>query len=118
MRVIEILGINQSRQWNTASLNEFRAFFGLPPHTTFEDINPDPAKAAALTHFYGHPDNVELYPGLVIEDVKSKTSGWLPPPTLSRAIFSDGLALLRGDRFYTQVFHLLYADCRIIHLLC
>jgi linoleate 8R-lipoxygenase/9,12-octadecadienoate 8-hydroperoxide 8R-isomerase len=107
MRVIEILGINQSRYWKTATLNEFRKFFGLPPHKTFEDMNPDPEKVKALLHFYGHPDNVELYPGLIVEDVKSPNPGWLPPVTLSRAIFSDGLSLLRGDRFYTLVHHLM-----------
>lgn len=29
MRVVEILGIEQSRQWGTCSLNEFRKFLGL-----------------------------------------------------------------------------------------
>ena len=98
-----MLGINQSRSWRTATLNEFRLFFGLKPYRTFEEINPDPQKAATLMHFYSHPDNVELYPGVVIEDTKSQTPGWLPPPTVTRAIFSDVMATLRGDRFYTQV---------------
>jgi hypothetical protein len=96
-----MLGIKQSRSWRTASLNEFRTFFGLPPHTAFGDINPDPQTSAVLMHFYGHPDKVELYPGIIIED--SKTSGSFPPHTLSKAIFSDAMAVLRGDRFYTQV---------------
>ena len=102
LRVNEMLGINQSRNWRTASLNEFRIFFGLPPHKSFEEINPDPAKAAALMHFYSHPDYVELYPGILLEDVK-KTAGWLPSPTVARGLFSDLLGVLRGDRFYTQV---------------
>jgi Animal haem peroxidase len=106
MRAIEILGIYQSRVWKTATLNEFRKFFGLPPHQTFEDMNPDPQQVKALRHFYGHPDNVELYPGLIVENVKSPNPGWLPPVTLSRAIFSDGISLLRGDRFYTLVSHI------------
>ena len=96
-----MLGINQSRSWRTASLNEFRTFFGLPPYKSFEEINPDPEKAATLLHFM-YPDNVELYPGILMEDVK-KTGGWLPSPTVTRALFSDLLGVLRGDRFYTQV---------------
>ena len=39
LRAAEILGINQARHWNCASLNEFRKFFGLKPHETFEEIN-------------------------------------------------------------------------------
>jgi hypothetical protein len=111
-----MLGINQSRSWRTASLNEFRTFFGLPPHKTFAEINPDPQKAATLMHFYSHPDYVELYPGILMEDVK-KSSGRLPAPTVSRAIFSDILGVLRGDRFYTQVFSsIVNVNDRIIHL--
>jgi len=103
MRAIEILGIYQSRYWKTATFNEFRAFFGLPKYTKFEDMTSDSEKVEALRHFYGHPDNLELYPGIVIENVPSPSPGWLPPVTLARAIFSDGITLLRGDRFYTQV---------------
>lgn len=98
-----MMGIKQSRYWKTATLNEFRKFFGLPAYKTFDEMNSDPEKVKALLHFYGHPDNLELYPGIVVENVPSPTPGWLPPVTLARAIFSDGLALLRGDRFYTQV---------------
>lgn len=39
LRAAEILGIQQARHWNCASLNEFRKFFGLKPHSTFEEIN-------------------------------------------------------------------------------
>jgi linoleate 8R-lipoxygenase / 9,12-octadecadienoate 8-hydroperoxide 8R-isomerase len=103
MRVIEMMGINQSRYWKTATLNEFRTFLGLPRYKKFEELTQDPEKVKALLHFYGHPDNLEFYPGIVIENVKSPTPGWLPPVTLARALLSDGIGLLRGDRFYTQV---------------
>ena len=39
LRAVEILGMQQARHWNCASLNEFRKFFGLKPHETFESIN-------------------------------------------------------------------------------
>ena len=39
LRAAEILGMTQARAWQCGSLNEFRKFFGLKPHTTFEDIN-------------------------------------------------------------------------------
>jgi len=57
-----------------ASLNEFRHFFGLKPHETMEDINPDPEIANLLRHLYDSPDMVELYPGLFIEETKPPMS--------------------------------------------
>lgn len=102
LRSIEILGINQARSWNLATLNEFRTFFGLTKHETFESINKNADVADQLRHLYEHPDFVELYPGLVVEDAKEPQvgSGLCPSYTVSRAILSDAVALVRGDRFY------------------
>ena len=108
LRSVEILGIKQARAWNVATLNEFRAHFGLAKHETFEDINSkDPGVADQLRHLYDHPDYVELYPGLVVEEAKEPVkpgSGLCPSFTVSRAILSDAVALVRGDRFYTTDF--------------
>lgn len=104
LRSIEILGIKQARSWNLATLNEFRAHFGLKKHQTFESINPDPYVADQLRHLYDHPDLVELYPGLVVEAAKEPKvpgSGLCPSLTVSRAVLADAVALVRGDRFYT-----------------
>ncbi|KAI1768174.1 linoleate diol synthase precursor [Hypoxylon sp. FL1150] len=103
LRVIEILGITQAREWHVATLNEFRQHFGLKKHDTFEDINPDPAVADSLMALYDSPDSVELYPGLVAEKTKPPVcgSGLCVNMTTSRAILSDAVALVRGDRFYT-----------------
>ncbi|KIX02119.1 uncharacterized protein Z518_08058 [Rhinocladiella mackenziei CBS 650.93] len=101
---VEILGIIQSRSWNLASLNEFREYFKLQPHETFKDINPDPIIAEQLRRLYGHPDNVEIYPGVIVEAAKESKlpgSGLCTNFTTSRAILSDAVALVRGDRFYT-----------------
>ena len=106
LKAVEVLGIKQARSWNLATLNEFRAFFNLEKHETFESINSDPKIAEALKHFYDHPDLVELYPGLVVEEAKKFTeseagSGLCTNYTISRAVLSDAVALIRGDRFYT-----------------
>ncbi|KAL8322459.1 hypothetical protein RB597_008274 [Gaeumannomyces tritici] len=104
MRAIEILGIKLSRTWNVATLNEFRQFIGLTPHDTFEHMNPDPKICKILAQMYDSPDAVELYPGIMAEAAKppiSPGSGLCPPYTTSRAILSDAVALVRGDRFYT-----------------
>lgn len=104
LRAVEILGITQSRRWNVGSLNEFRKFFGLKAHDTFEEINSDPDVANSLRHLYEHPDFVELYPGIVAEEAKEPMVpgvGIAPTYTVSRAVLSDAVALVRGDRFYT-----------------
>ncbi len=106
LKAVEILGIKQARSWNLATLNEFRSFFNLEKHKSFDSINSDPKIAKALKHFYDHPDLVELYPGLVVEEAKYTTgfeagSGLDTNYTISRAVLSDAVALIRGDRFYT-----------------
>ncbi|KAK5629121.1 hypothetical protein RRF57_004836 [Xylaria bambusicola] len=104
LKPVEMLGIMQGRKWNVAGLNEFRKHFGLKPHETFEDINSDPEVSSALQYLYGHPDFVELYPGLVAEEAKSPMVpgvGIAPTYTISRVILSDAVCLTRGDRFYT-----------------
>ncbi|KAL0943160.1 fatty acid oxygenase [Colletotrichum truncatum] len=104
MRPIELMGIMSSRNWNCATLNEFREHFGLTRHPTFEDINPDKEVADKLRFLYGSPDAVELYPGLIAEKAKppmAPGSGLCGNFTMTRAILSDAVALVRGDRFYT-----------------
>ena len=104
MKLIETMGIKQARKWNVATLNEFRKFFKLEPHKTFSDITQDETTAHALKALYGHPDYVEMYPGMVAEDAKEPMepgSGLCPGYTISRAILADAVALTRGDRFYT-----------------
>ncbi|KAH7062119.1 fatty acid oxygenase [Macrophomina phaseolina] len=108
LRAVEILGMNQARNWGLATLNEFRKFFGLKPHDTFESINSDPKVAEQLRHLYDHPDYVELYPGLVTEEAKEPMVpgvGIAPTFTISKAILSDAVVLVRGDRFYTVDYH-------------
>ena len=85
LRIIEITGILTSRKWNLASLNEMRSFFGLKRHDSFEDINPDPQVADVLRKLYDHPDMVEMYPGLFVEDAKPRMDpGKQIPRFLSR----------------------------------
>ncbi|PLN76109.1 heme peroxidase [Aspergillus taichungensis] len=104
LRAIEMLGIQQGRECRMATLNEFRIFFKLKPHSTFLEVNSDPRVAEALETLYGHPDNIELYVGIEAEEAKQPVypgSGLCPGFTISVAILSDAVALVRGDRFYT-----------------
>ena len=104
LKVVEILGILQARKWQVASLNEFRDFFGLKRHEKFTDVNSDEEIAGILERLYLHPDMIEMYPGLMIEDAKPiRTTGCGIAPTYSvgRAILSDAITLVRSDRFNT-----------------
>ncbi|KAL4777371.1 heme peroxidase [Aspergillus nidulans var. acristatus] len=68
------------------------------------DVNSDPKVAEALEALYGHPDNIELYVGVQAEEAKKPFlpgAGLCPGFTISFAILSDAVALVRGDRFYT-----------------
>ncbi|KAI0885259.1 heme peroxidase [Annulohypoxylon maeteangense] len=104
LKIIEVLGINQARKWQVASLNEFRDFFGLKRYEKFTDINSEPEIAKILEKLYTDPDMVELYPGLMIEDAKpirNAGCGISPTYSVGRAVLSDAVTLVRSDRFNT-----------------
>ncbi|KAL7621367.1 hypothetical protein AAE478_008688 [Parahypoxylon ruwenzoriense] len=104
LKVVEVLGIMQGRKWQVASLNEFREFFGLKKWDKFTDINSDPDIANILEKLYADPDMVELYPGLMIEDIKPVRNtgcGIQPTYSVGRAVLSDAVTLVRSDRFNT-----------------
>ena len=104
LKNVEILGITQARKWEVGTLNDFRQFFGMSRHDTFESITPNKDVQNALRDLYEHPDKVELYPGVFCES--DADMGDDPGPTgvdsaLWAAIFSDAITLVRSDRFYT-----------------
>ncbi|KAJ6585690.1 heme peroxidase [Mycena capillaripes] len=106
LRVVEIMGILQARQWGVCTMNEFRQFLGLKQFEDFEDWNPDPAIANAARRLYGHIDNLELYTGLQCEETIPLSPGlrFASGYTMMRAVLGDAIALVRGDRFYTTDF--------------
>ncbi|CAG9942858.1 unnamed protein product [Clonostachys rosea f. rosea IK726] len=104
LKIVEVLGINQARKWQVASLNEFREFFGLKKYDKFSEINSNVEIAGILEKLYTDPDMVELYPGLMVEDSKPSRDpgcGICPTYTVGRAILSDAITLVRSDRFNT-----------------
>ncbi|KAF5003805.1 hypothetical protein FDECE_9661 [Fusarium decemcellulare] len=104
LKAVEILGIMQARKWEIGTLNDFRDFFGMERHKTFESISSHKEVQDALRDLYDHPDKVELYPGIFCES--DNNMGADPGPSdvdsaLWAAIFSDAITLVRSDRFYT-----------------
>ena len=65
---IEILSINQARTNRLDTYNNYRKQFGMHPAAGFNDISGNPDVIGLLSQLYGHPDNVEFYPGLFAED--------------------------------------------------
>ena len=48
LRIVEVMAMNQARQWGVCTMNEFRAFLGLKRFDTFEEWNSDPEIAVRL----------------------------------------------------------------------
>ncbi|KAJ4309604.1 hypothetical protein N0V84_011417 [Fusarium piperis] len=116
LKAVEILGILQARKWEIGTLNDFRDFFGMERHKTFESITPHKEVQEALRDLYDHPDKVELYPGVFCES--DVNMGADPGPSdvdsaLWAAIFSDAITLVRSDRFYTVWYP--YNSIRFFH---
>ncbi|GAA5921037.1 hypothetical protein JCM1841_005069 [Sporobolomyces salmonicolor] len=108
MKIIDVLGMATARNdWNICTMNEFRRFLNLKPFATFEEWNSDPKVANIARKLYGHPSNIELFPGLHAEEAKPSESGsgLAVNYTISRGILSDAVALVRGDRFFTADFN-------------
>lgn len=104
LKAVEVLGIIQARKWGVGTLNDFREFFGMKRHESFESISGCVEVQNALRDLYEHPDKVELYPGIFCESDASQNAD--PGPSdvdsaLWAAIFSDAITLVRSDRFYT-----------------
>ncbi|KAI3318576.1 heme peroxidase [Xylariaceae sp. AK1471] len=104
LKPVEIMGILQARKWGIGTLNDFREFFDMSRHETFQSISKNVDIQNALRDLYEHPDKVELYPGIFCES--NEHFGLDPGPAeassaLWTAIFSDAITLVRSDRFYT-----------------
>lgn len=65
---VEDLAVQQGRFNRLDTYNNYRLAFGMDPAEKFEDITRNPQLAAMLERLYGHPENVEFYPGLFAED--------------------------------------------------
>ncbi|KAK1217118.1 hypothetical protein PQX77_020235 [Marasmius sp. AFHP31] len=106
MKIVEVMGIMQARQWGLCTMNEMRKWLGLKEFETFEEWNPDPEIANTARRLYKHVDNLELYTGLQCESTMPLAEGsrFACGYTTTRAVLSDAIALVRGDRFFTTAF--------------
>lgn len=98
---VEIAGIMQARQLRCCYFNEFRKYLNLVPMASFEDFSEKVEVQTALKELYGTPDKVELFAGLLVE--RSKVVGLRLPYTISRAILSDAVNLLRNGKTLERI---------------
>ena len=52
LRIVEIMGMLQAREWGVCTMNEFREWLGLKRFETFEEWNPDKEIAVSVMLFY------------------------------------------------------------------
>lgn len=102
MKPIEQATIDKARSLGIATFNEVRKQIGFKPAKTFADINPDPTIVQGLKELYDHPDDVDYFVGLMIEEITNR-EGAAFAPTLGRAIIVDALNLIRKDTFLTKM---------------
>lgn len=96
------LNIQRGRDHGLPSYPAWRRFCNLSVPTTFDGFRwemPDPSVRERLRQVYGHPDNVDLFVGGVLEE---PMRGALVGPTFA-CLISDQFQRLRdGDRFWYE----------------
>ncbi|KAF8335122.1 heme peroxidase [Amanita rubescens] len=97
----EIKKLEQARESNVCTLNEFRERLGLKKLGSFEEWNPDLANTAR--YLYGNIDKLELYPGLKWE--ASTGSGFGFGYTMTWGLISDIVTRIRCDPIFTSKFN-------------
>ncbi|KAF7336327.1 Heme peroxidase [Mycena venus] len=108
LRLVEMLGIVQARQWGVCTLNEFRQYLGLRKFKSFEEWNKDEGVVVSRSFLRcsTKADRLELYVGLHCEQpIPSKSGVRLAcGSTMMRAILGDTIALIWNDRYHTTDF--------------
>lgn len=95
------LNVQRGRDMGLPDLNSVRVDYGLPAFSSFAELTSDPEMQAKLQALYGDVDNVDMFPGIFVED---REEGSMVGATM-RAVLVDQFRRTRdGDRFwYTNV---------------
>ena len=110
LRDSQIRTISRAREQKMSGLNGLRQMMGLPIYNNIEDLNSCPLVTAKLKSLYSHPDEIELYPGMVAEQPSPKSllaaaivgnRLWIGS-TVAHAVVRDTVSLIRDDPFYTE----------------
>ena len=93
------LNIQRGRDHGLPNYNRVRQAFGLPPATTFSEINPEPVIAQKLASIYATPDDVDSWVGGLAEP---HLPGAMVGRLIHTAVKQQFEALRDGDRFWYQ----------------
>lgn len=95
------LNIQRGRDHGLPGYNALRQAYGLPPKTSFAEVNADPAVQMRLASVYPSVDDIEPWVGGLAEDhLPNALVG-----ELLRAVLADQFERLRdGDRFWFQIY--------------
>ncbi len=91
------LNIQRGRDHGLGTLNDLREVLGLTPYLSFDEITSDPQLRQALANTYLFVDDIDLFTGVLSEDL---VAGALVGET-NQALFKLQFEALRdGDYFY------------------
>ena len=96
------LNIQRGRDHGIPGYNQFRSYCSLSAAETFDDLAteiPDQEIRDRLQTLYGHPDNIDLIVGGMLEEVEE---GGQLGPTFRCIIMGQFKRLRDGDRFWYQ----------------
>uniref|UniRef100_A0AAG5DEK2 Cell adhesion molecule-related/down-regulated by oncogenes n=1 Tax=Anopheles atroparvus TaxID=41427 RepID=A0AAG5DEK2_ANOAO len=96
------INIQRARDHAIPGYNDYRRLCGLKVATDFEDLRAeisDPAVRQKLRELFGHPGNVDLWVGGILED---QLPGAKVGPLFSCILVRQFRALRDGDRFWYE----------------
>lgn len=121
----ERASIEQGRDNQLATYNDYRAAMGYPRVTRFEQISGDPRVVDGLRRVYGDVDRVEFFVGLFAEELLPRAA---VPKLIGRMVAADAFshaltnpllapAVFNEDTFSPQGMQSIRATSRLQHLL-
>merc|ERR1719348_166328 len=94
------LNIQRGRDHGLPGYNKYRELCGLSRAETFADLQEiNPVWAGNLGKVYKHPDDVDLFVGMLLE---RRVEGGIVGPTLGCLLGTQFRALRRCDRFWYE----------------
>lgn len=101
---VEAVSIQQGRDVELRSYNDYRELAGFPRVTAFEQITGNLKVRESLRRLYQHVDNIEFYPGLFAEEAPPNS---VLPPLIGRVVGLDAFSQvytnpLLASRIYNE----------------
>uniref|UniRef100_A0A182WJQ7 Peroxidasin n=1 Tax=Anopheles minimus TaxID=112268 RepID=A0A182WJQ7_9DIPT len=96
------INIQRSRDHALPGYNDYRKLCGMKVATEFDDLKEeisDPAVRQKLKELYGHPSNIDLWVGGILED---QLPGAKMGPLFTCVLVRQFSALRDGDRFWYE----------------